>query len=82
MFPHLPTWKHVLVSFLQQVVEETADHARLLADSSQFNRRLRAAMKSGRTVRASYLAVRHHQRRLTRRREIRRLVEGPVSANR
>jgi hypothetical protein len=27
------------------------------------------------------LAMRHHQRRLARRREIRQLVEGPVSAN-
>ena len=53
-----------------------------LIDQSQLNRRTRAAMKSGRNVRASYLAVSHHRRRLARRREIRRLVEGPVSANR
>ncbi len=81
MTPELPRWKQILVGFIQNLVQETTDHLRLLVDHSQLNRRTRAAMKSGRTVRASFLAMRHHQRRLARRREIRQLVEGPVSAN-
>ena len=81
MSPQLPNWKSVLIGFVQNVLQESVDHLQLLIDGSQLNRRTRAALKSGRNVRASYFAVSHHRRRLARRREIRRLVEGPVSAN-
>ena len=81
MSPQLPNWKSVLIGFVQNVLQESIDHLQLLIDGSQLNRRTRAALKSGRNVRASYLAVSHHRRRLARRREIRQLVEGPVSAN-
>ncbi|MDZ4658991.1 MAG: hypothetical protein SH868_15550 [Bythopirellula sp.] len=82
MSPELPKWKQRTIGFIQNLLQDTVDHLRLLADSSQLNRRTRSAMKSGRAARASFLAIRHHQRRLARRREIRLLVEGPVSANR
>lgn len=82
MYPQIPRWKLLVVQFIQVAVQESIDHLRLLADHSQFNRRVRCALKAGRSARASYLAVRHHQRRLARRREIRQLVEGPVRRNR
>jgi hypothetical protein len=82
MFPKLPLWKLMTLKFIQGVLQDTVDHLRLLSDHSQFNRRIRGALRAGRSTRAGYLAVNHHQRRLARRREIRRLVEGPVSANR
>ena len=81
MSPQLPSWKSVLIGFVQNVLQESVDHLQLLIDGSQLNRRTSAALKSGRNVRASYLAVSHHRRRLARRREIRRLVEGPISAD-
>ena len=81
MFPNLPSWNKSVVEFVQNVLQDTIDQLRLLKDGSQFNRRIRAALKAGRSSRAGYLAVRHHQRRLARRREIRQLVEGPVSRN-
>jgi len=82
MFPDLPHWKSSVVELIQNVLQDSIDHLQLLADHSSFNRRIRGALKHGRTARASYLAVKHHQRRLARRREIRRLVEGPVTASR
>jgi hypothetical protein len=82
MFSDLPRWKLPIVEFIQAVLQDSIDHLRLLADHSSFNRRIRGALKAGRSTKAGYLAVKHHQRRLARRREIRRLVEGPVSANR
>jgi hypothetical protein len=82
MTPQFPFWKKKLVGFIQNVLFETIEHMRLLSDQSQLNRRTRAAMKSGRNLRAGYLAVSHHQRRLARRREIRQLVEGPVIGKR
>jgi hypothetical protein len=82
MYPKIPRWKLAIVQFIQGVLQDSIDHLRLLTDHSQLNRRVRGALKAGRATRASYLAVSHHQRRLARRREIRRLVEGPVSANR
>jgi hypothetical protein len=81
VYSPLPTWKQVVIGFVQNVLQDSIDHLRLLADHSQLNRRTRIALKRGRAMRASYLAVQHHQRRLARRREIRRLVEGPVSVN-
>ena len=48
----------------------------LLADGSQLNRRTRLAWSQGRTARACYLLADHQRRRITRRREIRRLVES------
>ena len=82
MYPKIPRSKLAIVQFIQGVLQDSIDHLRLLTDHSQFNRRIRGAMKAGRSTRAGYLAVNHHQRRLARRREIRRLVEGPVNANR
>lgn len=82
MNPKISVRKLSILRFIQGVLVDSIDHMRLLSDHSQFNRRIRTAMKAGRASRAGYLAVRHHQRRLARRREIRRLVEGPVSANR
>lgn len=82
MYPNFPHWKLSVVEFIQGVLQDSIDHLRLLADHTTFNRRIRGALKAGRSTRASYLAVRHHQRRLARRREIRQLIEGPVSANR
>ena len=81
MYPEFPKWKKAAIGFIQNLLAETVDHLQLLADSTQLNRRTRSAWKSGRAARASYLAIRHHQRRLARRREIRQLVEGPVSEN-
>lgn len=81
MYSPLPGWKQTIVGFVQNLLQDTIDHLRLLSDPSQLNRRARVALKLGRNTRASYLAVRHHQRRLARRREIRQLVEGPVSGN-
>lgn len=80
MFSELPSWKLSAVEFIQDVLQDSIDHLRLLADNSTFNRRIRGAQKAGRMTKASYLAVKHHQRRLARRREIRQLVEGPVRA--
>jgi hypothetical protein len=77
----LPEWKQAIVGFVQSIILETIDHLSLLTDGGRLNRRTRAALKAGRSTRASYLAVKHHQRRLARRREIRRLVEGPVGKN-
>jgi hypothetical protein len=82
MFPNLPSWKLSALEAIQGLLQDSIDHLRLLADNSSFNRRIRGAMAAGRSTKASYLAVKHHQRRLARRREIRRLIEGPVSANR
>lgn len=81
MYSQVPPWKFSVVQFIQGVLQDSIDHLRLLTDHTQLNRRVRGALKAGRSTRASYLAVKHHQRRLARRREIRRLVEGPVSAN-
>jgi hypothetical protein len=82
MFSKFPNWKISAIEFIQGVLQDSIDHLRLLADNSTFNRRIRGAQKAGHATKASYLAVKHHQRRLARRREIRQLVEGPVRANR
>ena len=60
----------------QTWLEQVAGDLRLLVDMSQLNRRTRTAWRQGRTTRACYLLADHQRRRITRRREIRRLVEG------
>ncbi len=60
----------------QSLASELASDLALLIDTTQLNRRTRLAWQRGRTTRAYYLMVDHHRRRLARRREIRRLVEG------
>lgn len=60
----------------QTLLREIFSDLNLLADLSQVNRRTRAAWLSGRTTRACYLWADHQRRRMTRRREIRQLVEG------
>ena len=60
----------------QTVLARVASDMSLLADLSQLNRRTRLAWRSGRTSRACYLLADHQRRRIARRREIRRLVEG------
>lgn len=60
----------------QSLLKDLASDLSLLIDTTQLNRRTRLAWKRGRTTRASYLLVDHQRRRITRRREIRRLVEG------
>ena len=69
--------------FLQIGVRQTQEAMRriagdlwLLFDNSQLNRRTRKAWRGGRAARATFLLLNHQRRRLTRRREIRRLVEG------
>jgi hypothetical protein len=79
MYPEIPPWKLPVIQFIQGVLQDSIDHLRLLADHASFNRRIRGALKAGRSTKASYLAVKHHQRRLARRRENRQLVEGPVA---
>ncbi len=59
-------------TFLQEVTTDLS----LLVDLSQLNRRTRHAWQTGRTTRACYLLLDHQRRRITRRREIRQLVEG------
>ncbi|NOZ40476.1 MAG: hypothetical protein GXP24_09655 [Planctomycetes bacterium] len=63
----------------QNWLQQTASDLQLLVDTSQLNRRTRTAWRQGRTIRASYLLADHQRRRITRRREIRRLVEGRTS---
>lgn len=60
----------------QSILSELASDLSLLIDTTQLNRRTRLAWQQGRTTRACYLMVDHQRRRITRRREIRRLVEG------
>ncbi len=59
-------------TFLQEVTTDLS----LLVDLSQLNRRTRHAWQKGRTTRACYLLLDHQRRRITRRREIRQLIEG------
>lgn len=71
--------KHIIntVQFRgQSLLRELASDLSLLIDTTQLNRRTRLAWERGRTTRACYLMVDHQRRRITRRREIRRLVEG------
>lgn len=75
---YLPNWKEVFVGFVQDFLQESVAQLKLLADGSQLNRRTKAAWRKGRQAQACYLAMGHHRRRLARRAEIRRLVEGPV----
>lgn len=77
----LPSWKQALVGMVQHVLQESIAQLRLLADGSQLNRRTKGAWRKGRQAQACYLAMSHHRRRLARRAEIRRLVEGPVRRN-
>ncbi len=60
----------------QTLLQQAASDVRLLADMSQLNRRTRSAWRQGRTTKACYLLADHQRRRITRRREIRRLIEG------
>ena len=60
----------------QTLLRQTVSDLRLLVDMSQLNRRTRIAWRQGRTTRASYLLADHQRRRILRRREIRRLIEG------
>ncbi|TWU30090.1 hypothetical protein [Bythopirellula polymerisocia] len=78
MDKYLPGWKEEFVSFVQDLLQESIAKIKLLADGSQLNRRTKAAWRKGRRAQACYLAMGHHRRRLARRAEIRRLVEGPV----
>ena len=60
----------------QMLLQQMASDASLLVDLTQLNRRTRTAWRQGRTTRACYLLADHQRRRITRRREIRLLVEG------
>jgi len=60
----------------QNWLQQVASDLHLLVDTSQLNRRTRSAWRQGRTTRAWYLLADHQRRKITRRREIRRLVEG------
>lgn len=71
--------KHILNNAQQRsqsLMVELAGDLRLLADLTQLNRRTRLAWQQQRTSRACYLWMDHQRRRIARRREIRRLVEG------
>lgn len=71
-------WNQIIETIQQRgltLLQQTASDMSLLIDMSQLNRRTRTAWRQGRTTRACYLLADHQRRRITRRREIRRLVE-------
>lgn len=73
------TLRHLMIKAQlsgRTAVKELASDLGLLLDATQINRRTRLAWQQGRTNRACYLLIDHQRRRIARRREIRRLVEG------